>query len=129
MDPVAQLHTAQQEVFEALDLGSWTDVGRATGRLIELEQRCIHPAARRCGVGPSELGPGLDRHSMWIGLMRAADHAAWREQLRNSLIDHVAWTGSELVSIICLRLDRPAYDELGVQIEALTLRRSMGEVA
>ena len=127
MDPVAQLHVAQQHLFEALDLGSWDDVGRAASHLIDLEQRGIHPAARRCGLGEVELDPGLGRHALWIGLLRCEDHAAWRERLRTSLIDHVAWCGAEILAVVCSRLDRYAYEDLGALMSTLGPRRIVDE--
>jgi hypothetical protein len=129
MDPVAQLHSAQQGVFEALDLGTWSDVGRATSHLIELEQRCLQPTARRVGLSEEDLDPGLSRHVLWIGLMRCADHAAWREQLRSSLIEHVAWTGTELLAPIYRRLGATSYQRLGMQMDLVTRRSRLGEAA
>jgi len=113
MDPVAQLHEAQQQVFQDLDLESWSAVGVSVWRLIDLEQRHVFPAARRCGLGTNELDPGLSRHALWIALLRCDDHPAWRERLRSTLIDHVAWSGAEVLAQVCRHLDRDAYDELG----------------
>jgi len=129
MDPVAQLHSAQQSVFEALDLGSWSDVGRATTHLIDLEQRCLQPTARRVGLSEEDLDPGLSRHVLWIGLMRCADHAAWREQMRSSLIEHVAWTGTEVLAPICRRLGAVSYQRLGEQMVLVARRGRLGEAA
>jgi hypothetical protein len=118
MDPVAQLHEAQQQVFGELDLGSWSAVGEAVWRLIDLEQRHVFPAARRCGLGANELDPGLSRHALWIALLRCEDHPAWRERMRSALIDHVAWSGAEVLAQVCRHLDRDAYDELGSEMHA-----------
>ena len=116
MDPVAQLHTAQQDLFEQLDLGSWAAVGRSVERLVDLEQRHLMPAARQAGMGAEDLDPGLSRHALWIGLLRCEDHAAWRERMRSSLIDHVAWSGAEVLPLVCRHLDRDAYRQLGEEM-------------
>ncbi len=123
MDPVAQLHTAQQDVFEQLDTGSWSEVTVAVSRLIDFDQRHLMPAARRCGLSAEDLDPGLSRHALWIGLLRCADHAAWRERLRSTLIDHVAWTGAEVLPQVCRRLDRDAYAQLGLEMARGALPR------
>lgn len=129
MDPVAQLHTAQQRLFEALDLGTWDDVTVGVGHLIELEQRGMHPAARRCGLGAVELDPGLTRHALWVGLLRCDDHPAWRERLRSTLIDHVAWMGAEVLPAVCARLDRDAYEELGALMSTIEQRPTVDGAA
>jgi hypothetical protein len=66
---------------------------------------------------------------MWIGLLRQDDHPAWREQLRSSLIDHVAWTGTEILAPICRRLGATSYRRLGEHMERVARRGRLGEVA
>ena len=119
MDPVAQLHSAQQRLFEALDLGEWSDVRRAAIHLVGLERQCVHPAAVQVGLTNDDLGPGLARHLSWIDILSGADHPAWRQQLRSDLIVHVAWTGSEVLPQVCRWLTNREYEALGDRMSGL----------